>query len=96
MANNDDGFSWIDVGDGGPSGYYSGSGGLRIASEIYNNYASMSLKDIKEDFKRKKDKFDEIAKQFRGTNKKYTSEHYKAEEDFKMSRAYLNRKSGRT
>jgi hypothetical protein len=66
--------------------------GLGIAAEIYNNYASMSLADIEEDVKRKEDKFDEIDRQFRGTNKKYTSEYYKAEEDYKISLAYLNKR----
>ncbi|MDR1662888.1 MAG: hypothetical protein LBR59_00540 [Endomicrobium sp.] len=60
------------------------------ATEIYNNYANISLKDIEEDIKRKKDKFDEIGRQFIGTNKKYTSEYYKAEEDYNISIAYLN------
>jgi hypothetical protein len=52
----------------------------------------MELKDIEEDIKRKKDKFDEIGRQFRDTDKKYTSEYYKAEEDYKMSIAYLNKR----
>jgi hypothetical protein len=61
------------------------------AADIDNKYANMSLADIEKDVKQKKDKFDEIAKQFRGTNKTYTSEYYKAEEDYNMSLAYLNK-----
>jgi hypothetical protein len=62
------------------------------AADIDKNYANMSLDKIEEDIEKKKNRLNEIGKQFRGTNKTYTSEYYKAEEDFKMSQAYLNKR----
>lgn len=62
------------------------------ADDIHNNYANMSLAEIEKDVKRKKDRFNEIGKQFTGTDKKYTREYYEAEEDYKMSQVYLNKR----
>ncbi|MDR2644576.1 MAG: hypothetical protein LBB44_01130 [Endomicrobium sp.] len=62
------------------------------ADGIEVKYKNMSLAEIEEDVKRKKDRFNEIAMQFIGTNKTYTSEYYKAEEDLNMSLVYLNKR----